>query len=394
MTPALLMPAALAALGALLLPLLIHLARRSQMRLTPFAALRWLRREARPQRRLRLEEWPLLLLRLLLIALLALWLARPALHGAPAESAVLAVVPGVDLEAARELAGADARMVWLAPSFPGLEQAPPGAPLHTSSLLRQLDMELPADVRLTVAVPGRLEGLDARRPLLSRVVDWRVLPGTMPAREAPERAPPTPVARHGQEDAPGLRYLRAAVQAWQEGEAPDDVLPAAPAAQPVDPQVSHLFWLAPGPLPEAVMDWVRAGGVALVDEAVEVGFPGEPVAWWRDAAGEPVVEGGRVGSGRLLRFTRPLSPARLPELLEPDFPRRLRAVLEEPVPVPASAHAADHAPGTGASAYPQPPRDLRPWLALLVGLVLVAERWLATSRRRQQVAAAAREEPA
>src|SRR5699024_6303378 len=105
-------------------------------------------------------------------------------------------------------------------------------------------------------------------------------------------------------------------------------------------------------------------------------------------------EGGRVGSGRLLRFTRPLSPARLPELLEPDFPRSLRAVLEEPVPAPASAYAADHAPGTGASAYPQPPRDLRPWLALLIGLVLVAERWLATSRRRQQVAAAAREEPA
>ena len=81
MSLGLLLPAALAALGALLMPLLIHLARRSQLVPTPFAALRWLRQAARPQRRVRLEEWPLLLLRLLLLALLALWLARPVLHG-------------------------------------------------------------------------------------------------------------------------------------------------------------------------------------------------------------------------------------------------------------------------------------------------------------------------
>lgn len=383
MSFSLLLPAALAALGALLLPLLLHLARRSQMRPTAFAALRWLRREARPQRRLRLEELPLLLVRLLLLAALALWLARPALLGEQARPAVVAAVPGVDVEAARGLAGPGADARWLARGFPSLAEAPPEGPQPVSSLLRQLDMELAAGSSLTVAVPARLDGLDARRPVLSRAVDWQVLPGAMPLREAPEREPPQLEVRYDGGDAPALRYLRAAALAWRGVEsAAEGAFHAAPAAGPVDPEASHLVWLAPGPLPDAVTEWVRAGGVALLGDAVEAEFPRAPAAWWRDGSGEAVVVGARMGSGRLLRFTRPLSPASLPELLEPDFPRRLRALLEAPSPMPASALALDHAPGTGAPAYAQPPRDLRPWLALLVALLFLVERWLATSRRR------------
>ena len=251
MSFSLLLPAAMAALGALLLPLLIHLARRSQMRPTSFAALRWLRRETRPQRRLRFEEWPLLLLRLLLLALLALWLARPALHGDQAGAAALVAVPGVDVEAVRALAGEGVQPRWLAPGFPELSQAPPATPVPISSLLRQLDMELPPDSSVTVAVPARLEGLDAQRPVLSRAVEWRVLPGAMPAREAPQRSPPKLAVRYGESDAPGLRYLRAAALAWHDGEGvPEDAFCAGPAAGPVDPQASHLAWLVPGPLPD------------------------------------------------------------------------------------------------------------------------------------------------
>ena len=81
MSLAFLIPAALAALGALLIPLAIHLARRSEQRPTAFAALRWLRQKPKPRHRIRFDEWPPLLLRLLLLALLALWLARPVLSG-------------------------------------------------------------------------------------------------------------------------------------------------------------------------------------------------------------------------------------------------------------------------------------------------------------------------
>ena len=78
MTVLWLFPAGLAALAALLLPLLIHLARRDQQQLIDFAALRWLAAKPRPRHRIRFDEWPLLLVRLLLLALLAGLLARPA----------------------------------------------------------------------------------------------------------------------------------------------------------------------------------------------------------------------------------------------------------------------------------------------------------------------------
>ena len=80
MNLSLLLPAGLFALGALLLPLLIHLQRRRE---TPpprlFAALAFIDQQARPKRRLRFRDLPLLLLRLLLLAVLALLLAREGL---------------------------------------------------------------------------------------------------------------------------------------------------------------------------------------------------------------------------------------------------------------------------------------------------------------------------
>ena len=382
MNPALLLPAGLAALGALLLPLLIHLARRSQLRATPFAALRWLRMEARPQRRLKFEEWPLLLLRLLLLALLALWLARPVLVGGEEGVPVLAVAPGVDVAEARALAGPGGRALWLAPGFPPLDATPPDVPVRFASLLRQLDMELAPEAALMVVVPERLEGLDARRPALSRAVEWRVLPGAMPAAGASARTPPRIEVRAAGDDAPGVRYLRAAALSWHGAEPADDVFKVLPAAAPLDPDAAYLAWLGPGPLPDAVLAWVEAGGVVLLGYGVEVEFPAPPAPWWRDAAGGPVVEGTRLGAGRVLRFTRELSPPAMPALLEPEFPRMLRDLLEPPQPAPASAPAAEHAPAAGASAWPQPPRDLRPWLAALIGLLFLVERWMATSRRR------------
>ena len=62
MSLGLLLPGALVSLVALLLPLLIHLARRNQQQPLDFAALRWLNRKPKPRRRLRVDDIPLLLL--------------------------------------------------------------------------------------------------------------------------------------------------------------------------------------------------------------------------------------------------------------------------------------------------------------------------------------------
>ena len=73
-----------------------------------------------------------------------------------------------------------------------------------------------------------------------------------------------------------------------------------------------------------------------------------------------------------MRFTRQLTPADMPELLEPDFPARLRALFDMPAPLPARVAAADYAPVTGGRGYDQQPLELRPWLAVLIAALLLA----------------------
>lgn len=401
MNLALLLPAALAALAALLLPLLIHLARRSEQRPTDFAALRWLRHKPKPRHRIRFDEWPLLLLRLLLLALLALWLARPVLHGIADDRPWTLVLPSVDADALRaEVAGHDTRaeLRWLAPGFPRVDTPPPGGVQPVASLLRELDRDLPSAAKLSVLVPAQFDGADAQRPRLSRTVQWRVLAGdaTPAAKPAPTAIPALDVRyAPGQEDR--LRYLRAAAASWQvqsaqtpgaatqNGQTAGPVaalFSAAPVEQPLPAEARALVWLAPGPLPEAIRQWIAAGGTALLDSGVEFERPAQTGPYWADATGATLVEGGALGQGRVLRFTRPLQPASMPQLLEAEFPRQLRRLFSTPPAPPARVAAVDYAPMTGATAYPQAPRDLQPWLALLIALLLLIERWLATSPRR------------
>jgi hypothetical protein len=81
------------------------------------------------------------------------------------------------------------------------------------------------------------------------------------------------------------------------------------------------------------------------------------------------------------RLTVPLSPEKLPELLEPDFPDQLRALLQAPATPPRRALAASHAPQPGGPGFPEAPRDLVPPLLWGLLALFALERWLATGRR-------------
>jgi hypothetical protein len=381
---AFLLPAGFVALAALVLPLLVHLARRSESRPTVFAALRWLRARPRPRHRIRFDEKALLAVRLLLLVLCALLLARPVLSGVDDDRPVVAVAPTLGASAvARSGAPADARRVWLAEGFPGVRDGPvpaaPHAPL--TSLLRELDATLPQGVALTVLVPPVLDGVDAERPRLGRPVAWRVVraavadvPGA--SAEAPMRL----AIRYDDEADTAVRILRAVDAAWRAGR--DRVEPDVARVDSTLPPVTRpLAWLAPGPVPPAVRDWVARGGTLLLDARAAWPTSTGTAVLWRDAGGAALVEGKAHGRGRVLRFTRSLDARRMPVVLDPTFPTELRRVLAPEPHAPARVSAAAHAPRTGGPVFVPAPRDLQPWLLLAIALLFLVERVMATGRR-------------
>ena len=388
---ALLFPAGLAALVAWLLPLLIHLARRSEQHVTDFAALRWLVAKPRPRRKRRFDERLLLLLRLLLLAALALLLAHPVVFGQPDRTPWIVAAPGVDFAALRDVAGKHkARLRWLAPGFPEIGDEAPAPHQPVASLVRELDATLPAGTPLTVLVPAVIDGADAERPRLSRRVDWRVLPSApIPSRAATTATIPTVAVRYASEDAPALRYLRAVGMAWRlvatnaKETAATSPIMFAPASQALDTETRNLVWLVPGALPASVRDWIRAGGHALLAVDAETSELAKATPLWRDDEGDVLVRGAPLGRGRVMQLTRALSPSVMPQLLQADFPEQLRALFAEPMPAPARVVASAYAPMTGVKPYPETPRPLSPWLVALVAALFVLERWLASGARRE-----------
>lgn len=374
-----LFPAGFLALATLLLPLLIHLARRSEQRVVDFAALRWLSAKPRPRRRIRFDEWPLLVLRLLLLALLAVLLARPALTGVPDTQLRIAVVPGVDLAAAqRSVGNADAQWLWLAADFPPIDTtAAPLGPQPLSSLLRELDASLPADAQLTVVVPSVLDGLDAQRPQLSRAIRWQVLEQTAATEKQSTIAPPQLQIRHDEAGKQGLRYLDAVASAWRTAkpQAANDT------AAFNDDDKLHV-WLSAKSLPADTSAWLQRGGRLLVDARTPVPIDAQRTPLWRDANGVLVIEQIGTAQGQWLRWAAPLQPANLPVLLDAEFPARLRAVLQA-APTPRRALATTMQPELGAIPYPQPATELSHWLLLAIALLFLLERWLASAPRRR-----------
>lgn len=384
MIPALLLPAALAALLAVAVPLAIHIARRTETRTIDFAALRWLNPNPKPVQRLQLDERLLLAVRITLIVAIALALARPVLRPTGDGQAIIAITPGID---AAQVADQGARRVWLAPDFPSVGRAIPPVTADLASLIRQLDAETPAGTPLTLVVPQTFDA-DAARLVLSRKVVWQIVPAAATPAAVSQRTPPSLVVRYAAERAEAVQYFRAAAGAYAEpGQVP--AFEAAPVDQPPPAQAKTLIWLSGAPLSDAVLSWIERGGVVLLAHDAPSPVEGSKTVAWRDAVAEPLVVEGRFGQGRVLHLTRPLEPKALPALVEPDFPDRLWTLLDPP-PAPARVAAQDYAPMVGAAgpalAFNPHPIDLRPWLAVLIAALFAAERWLATRRKRAVLA--------
>lgn len=378
-----LLPGALAALAALLLPILIHLSRRTQWQRVDFAALRWLQSRMRPRRRPVIEEWLLLLVRLLLLACLVLMLAQPVHFRRQAAEHWLVVVPGAAWQSLDDLPkGENVRRHWLAPSFPALESPPSAAPPALSSLLRELDAHLSGDAELTVVLPETLAGIDAERPRLGRTVDWRYAEGRVSEAKPASLPVPALAIRSDAGSAPRETYFRAAYAIWQEGM-------AAAARQPIEilsgdaqvpKQASLWLDLRNAPLSDAQRRWVAQGGTLMLGSGTPLTGTGDTL--WRDAQGEPVLVAHATGQGRILQWRRALDVQAMPLLESGDFPTRLRAIVQTQVLAPDRIGARDFKPVQAKRARPATPQPLAPWFALAAALLFLLERWLASHDRR------------
>jgi hypothetical protein len=361
------LPLAFAGLAALLVPLLLHLDRRRSVQLLRFAALRWVRAQARPRRTWRLVEWLLLALRLLLVAVLVTWLAQPWLQGRhhPPRHWIL-VAPGA---AALPEAEAGAHAAWLGPDFPSLDTPAP-APGDTSvaSLLREFDARLAREDTLEVRVPTVLRGLDAAAIELSREVRWVVAGDSAP----PERSAPAKrrlALRYATASEPALRPVRAALSAWRAAPELAVEIDEARFDQPV-PEDAEAVLRIGSPATGAALASGPQDGAANASEPARAADAARARAATLAPRGEAKVR-------------RELDAASFdPALLQSaDFPRWLHRALFGDPPPPDRAFAAQIAPSATAASTAPPAEALRPWLAWLAAGLFLLERVLANGRR-------------
>jgi Aerotolerance regulator N-terminal len=378
-----LLPTALLGLVALLLPILIHLSRRSEPPRTEFAALRWLQARFQPKRQPVVQERLLLLVRLLLLSALVFFLARPIIEREQDAAPWWLLAPGLDASVLPAVPGEDTiERRWLAPGFPALTETINANSKSASpiSLLRELDATLPAKARVRVWLPEQLQGLDAQRLQLSRKIDWQIVRQAA-APQAPQSLP-IPRWQSSAESARDARlpYFRAAYRYWQTDA---DAAQALPHSN-VDVAPAHgTSWLrlSDKPLPAAALDWIRAGGQVVLMPGLALP-QGDMQVLWRDESGAPVLAAQAYGQGWLLQWQQALRVENLPVLERADFAERLRAHLER-LPEPQRATAVSQAPSSGLPVWPVMPQALASWLMWLIAALFALERFLATRPSRQ-----------
>lgn len=401
-------PLGLLALGALLVPLVLHLVRRPPQ-IVRVGSLRFLEKDRRPVRSLRWHRWLLLLLRCALLAALAFALAGAAWQPRTAAPARwLLLVPGTVLDPV-------ARATWdrlraegyaprlLAADFPLLKATPPTeAPVDAWSLLREADLAVPAGSRAHVFGPTSSTLFRGSRPELARLaVTWH---GTAAAPQS--SPPPTPAPRvalvaaaNRPDDA---RYLRA-------------LFTALGASVVTDATADWVFHLGDVPLPPALAAATARGAVLVTDapdttptravvRTFSAGADGlrlhrrsdlsAGAALQRDSAGEPWLTETRSGTGRHWRFAFRFHPDWTDWPLRGAWAAWWRAQLAPPPETapplaleqaaPAYVPVSLSGPATSTSLARI---DLRPWAWWLALLLFAVERTLSLRPTGRKVVA-------
>ena len=378
-------PAWLAALGALAVPLVIHLwshRARRPIRVGSIRLLSGMPPAARRAVRLR-DPW-LLALRLAVLAALVLsladpyWVPRSPRPGTWALLTTEALADRPLIDSLRD-AGAELRLLedgsgqmadgGSRPASGSLPSAIGHLPNYWS-LLAEADRMASPGTRFLVAAPLVADRFRGPRPAISAPVTWREVGADAPRGAPPAAAPPRRVviladAAH-RDDA---RYLEAAIRAAaQTTGLAADVSRGSPAdAGVLAPRADWIVWLAAAEASRAA-----AGLVAPV---------------WSDPNGAPVLSVARDGRAIVFRLHARITPE---WALAPEFIEAVAVLWAAPVPGPSAvAPRITPAQATPATAATLPRRTtpagavpLAVPLWALAALALAIDRWLALRRRR------------
>ncbi|WP_237062412.1 BatA domain-containing protein [Microbulbifer zhoushanensis] len=364
---------------ALLIPLLIHLLQRSAPREITFAAAHWLQqRQPQSWKRLQLRDTGLLCLRLLLLALLAALLAIPLLQQRENTGALLLVDPAVEpaeLAAFSEAQGPFARVLWLQPRPQPVASSSPESRDSWNSLSALAAEPRYRHAHILLDTGASAAGYRALR--YSPHWQWHRTGENTPA------APPAPPMAIMGEAPP---WLGPALQELAEtGTAQLEPQALADPGQLDPQQFQWLLYNRPGPLPEAVQAFVRAGGLLVSDSSVTPAGTLDFVPLGGD--GGPAREAAALGRGSWLRYRGNWQDEAfyrrtdLPALLwqqwsQQDWPLQAQLQPHWPAGKPPGIPVADSEVAAAAREPLQQP------LLLALLLVLLAERALTLSRRQ------------
>ncbi|HEU4829230.1 MAG TPA: BatA domain-containing protein [Gemmatimonadales bacterium] len=351
-------PPGLAALAALLVPLLIHLARRRPRSPVLVGTLRHLPGSTAPRRaRSRISEPLLLAVRMLVLALLALFIAQPFLdrHRPSRPPRALLVIPSAIPE------------VTLRRLLPALDSLQ-AAGLETRELpmadlwseLAELDAGLPPGSSIVVAAPFALPVTGARPALESAVslhrFDWTR--DSSSSGDATQALHVSVIADTSHRVA-AARHV-AAFQAVAERRGDSLVMEASSSD---DGWIAWLSDAAPSP---AVLERVRAGGTLLT-------------AGSASSAGHEAVTAQRLGSGLIIEAAAVGAPpvdASFPELIARIWPDPTVLSPTEPEPGRISTSQLLPARVSRTDRADVPRTELGSVLLALAFALFLFERWL------------------
>lgn len=435
-------PLGLLSLLALAVPIFIHLLSRKPGKIIKVGSLQFLSPSASARfQSLKPSEPFLLLVRMAIIASLALLLAQPVWVNkisAPDSAAkgwiliapplLPASPPAGIFSRLDSLAAAGHELRVLAPGFPAVsagDSPPETAGPNYWSLLREADHLLPGQMPVWVFATDRSSAFQGERPALSREFHWqtwrdsRALPGNGgAARPAASKDTLHVALPHSSEREAEAVYLEAAL-----------TIAAEACGRPIrfDHAENHeqswrsfdfVFWLREDSLPQALTQNLERGSILITTakaqayesceslivtpHAAESSFPrlwrrsapshnGAPL--WRDGFGAPLLEAERRGLGWHYRFASRFDPAWNELALHPALPEWMFSLLSR-LDVFDAVLQRRHDDGriSAAQAVPQKKspaaarlepsaQRLHAPLWLLAALLFGVERWMSDRRK-------------